>query len=99
MAIPIYLLGNLGAFLVLISTRGDSDNYQVQFHAAQSMLFYLILSLLSVILSSLGLNTLLFNDILMFVRIAFIVFGSFYLITNRDFRIPYLADIASKLIY
>lgn len=105
LAIAIYCFDNIGAFLVLIFSRGKA-NRLVTFHAAQSMIFFLIVYFIQLVLQSLGYTLLgilglgflikIIFQLLLLAKIAFIIFGMFYLITGRPLNIPYLSDIASR---
>lgn len=97
-AIGCYCFGNIGAFLVLLISRG-SDKRLISFHAAQSMLFFLFHYLGQVVFQSIGFYTLTVHNIFYLIKILFIVFGMVRLVTNRNFYIPYLSDIASKLVW
>ena len=104
-AIFCYCFDSIGAFVVLMIARRKSSRL-ITFHAAQSMLFYAILYLSQVVLQSAGYTifnmfglgaivSLLFK-LLLLAKIAFIVFGFFYLVTEKPLYIPYLSDIASR---
>lgn len=98
LAIPIYLLEGLGAFFVLIFSDDRFENRQVPFHAAQSLLFYGITSIIFAVLANFGLEETLIDHIRAFSKIAFTVFGGFYLITNRKFELPIISKLACKIM-
>lgn len=104
-AIACYCFDNIGAFLVLIFSRGKS-NRLVTLHAAQSMIFYLIVYFAQLVLQSFGYTFLSFFglgfivnilfQLILLAKIAFIVFGIFNLVTGKPLYIPYLSDISSR---
>lgn len=96
-AIACYCFDNLGAFVVLMFSRGKS-NRLVTFHAAQSMLFYLLLYFGQVVLQSLGLVFPGLFQIVILIKITFMVFGIYNLLTGKPLKIPYLSEIASRWV-
>lgn len=97
-AIACYCFGNIGAFVVFLFSRGSS-NRLITFHAAQSMLFNLLIYFAQLVLQSVGLFLFPIYQLFRLVKILFIVFGMFKLITGKSFDIPYISDVASRWVW
>lgn len=97
-AIACYCFGNLGAFVVLLFSR-SSSNKLITFHAAQSMIFYLLIYFAQIVLQSVGILFLPIYQLFRFIKILFVVFGMFKMITGKRLYIPYLSDIASRWVW
>lgn len=97
-AIVTYVLGYTGALVVLLFSRHE-ENKLVAFHAAQSMLISLLFILARTILSSIHLlNDFTFN-ILLFLKILFVIVGTLRLVMRREFYLPYISEVSSRFIW
>lgn len=94
-ALCCYGVGSTGALVVLILSRSKYDRFAM-FHASQSMLFFVFYSFALLVLQKLGIMLPLIYQMLVVFRLTFILYGIYTFVLGKDFRVPYLSDLADK---